>query len=152
MNSRFFDLVVFSFCLLGISASASQLTVGDAVPAFSAKDQHGEEFVFTNGVQFLLIAQERASGTSANQKLAEQGAGFLERHQAVFVMDIHTMPYRGPYLCDAEDAEVSPADCARGSYRNVGVGSSATGPGYGARTHAGGALRKSVFGTPTADP
>jgi len=92
MNLGVFKLVVFSFCLLGISAFASQLTVGDAVPAFSAKDQHGKEFVFTNGVQFLLIAQERASGTSANKKLVEQGAGFLEKHQAVFVMDIHTMP------------------------------------------------------------
>ena len=85
-------LVVFSSCLLGISASATPLAVGDPVPAFSAKDQHGKEFVFTNGVQFLLIAQERASGTSANKKLVEQGAGFLEKHQAVFVMDIHTMP------------------------------------------------------------
>ena len=92
MNLRFFELVVFGFCLLGIRASASQLTVGDAVPAFSAKDQHGKGFVFTNGVQFLLIDLERACGTSANHKLAERGAGFLEKHQAVFVMDIHTMP------------------------------------------------------------
>jgi hypothetical protein len=85
-------LAVLGFCLLGGSAHAAQLTVGDAVPSFSAKDQHGMKFVFTNGTQFLLVAMERACGTSANHKLAEQGAGFLEKHQAVYVMDIHTMP------------------------------------------------------------
>ena len=31
-------------------------------------------------------------GKAANYKLAEQGAGFLEQHQAVCLMDIHTMP------------------------------------------------------------
>jgi len=92
MDLRFFGLIVLGFCLLGISAFASPLTEGDAVPAFSAKDQNGKGFVFTNGVRFLLVARERASGTSASHKLAERGAGFLEKHQAVFVMDIHTMP------------------------------------------------------------
>lgn len=92
MNLNFRWLVVLGFCLLEISARAAQLTVGDAVPTFSAKDQHGMKFVFTNGTQFLLVATERACGTSANHKLAEQGAGFLEKHQAVYVMDIHTMP------------------------------------------------------------
>lgn len=84
--------LVLGFCLQSLSACAGQLAVGDAVPAFSAKDQHGKDFAFTNGVQFLLVATERAVGTSANRKLAEQGGGFLETHQAVYVMDIHTMP------------------------------------------------------------
>ena len=66
--------------------------VGDAVPAFSAKDQFGTNFVFTNGVQFLLVATEMASAKSANSKLADQGTGFLEKHQAVYLMDVHTMP------------------------------------------------------------
>src|ERR1035438_1594197 len=93
MNLNFRWLVVLGFCLLWVSARATELVVGDAVPAFSAKDQHGKEFVFTNGTQFLLVATERACGTSANHKLAEQGAGFLEKHQAVYVMDIHAMPF-----------------------------------------------------------
>ena len=54
------------------------------MPVFAAKDQHGKEFVFTNSVRFLLVATERAVGTSVNHKLAEQSAGFLERQQAVF--------------------------------------------------------------------
>ena len=93
MNVAFRWLVVLGFCLLWVSARAAQLTVGDAVPSFSAKDQHGMKFVFTNGTQFLLVATERACGTSANHKLAHEGAGFLEKHQAVYVMDIHTMPF-----------------------------------------------------------
>ena len=92
MNAIFRWLLVLGFCQLWVSARAAQLTVGDTVPSFSAKDQHGKEFVFANGVQFLLVATERACGTSANHKLAEQGPGFLEEHQAVYVMDIHTMP------------------------------------------------------------
>ena len=92
MNINFRRLAVLGFCLLCVSASAAPLAVGDAVPAFSAKDQHGTSFIFTNGTQFLLVATERASGTSANHKLAEQGPGFLEKHRAVYVMDIHEMP------------------------------------------------------------
>jgi hypothetical protein len=68
-------LLVAGFCLQSLAACAGQLAGGDAVPAFAANDQHGKEFVFTNGVRFLLVATERAVGTSANHKLAEQGAG-----------------------------------------------------------------------------
>jgi hypothetical protein len=92
MNVCFRPLVALGLCLLGASLHAASLAVGDAAPAFSVKDQHGAEFVFTNGVRFLLVATEMASGKSANLKLAEQGAGFLEKHQAVYLMDIHSMP------------------------------------------------------------
>ena len=79
--------LVLGFCLPSLFACAGQLAVGDAVPVFAAKDQHGKEFVFTNIMRFLLVATERACATAANHKLAEQGAGFQEQHQA----DIHTM-------------------------------------------------------------
>jgi hypothetical protein len=85
-------LLVLGFCLQSLSACAAPMAVGDAVPAFVAKDQHGKEFVFTNNVRFLLVATEREPGTSANNKIAAPGAGFLEKYQAVYVMDIHTMP------------------------------------------------------------
>ena len=93
MKLRFRWLVVLGVCLLWVSASAAQLAVGDAVPSISAKDQNGKAFVFTNGVKFLLVATERESGTSASHKLADQGAGYLEKYQAVFLMDIHAMPF-----------------------------------------------------------
>jgi hypothetical protein len=93
MKLSFRWLVVLGFCLLWVSVRAAELAVGDAVPSFSATDQHGMKFVFTNGTQFLLVVTERACGTSANHKLADQGAGFLEKHHAVYVMDIHAMPF-----------------------------------------------------------
>lgn len=79
-------------CLLSLPAPAAPLDLGDAVPEISAKDQHGTHYVFTNGTAFLLIATEMESAKAANQKVAAQGAGFLEKHDAALLMDIHTMP------------------------------------------------------------
>ena len=92
MKLNFSRLQVMFLCLLWISVRAAQLVVGDALPVFSAKDQRGEIFNFTNSLKFLLVAKEMACAKAANLKLAEQGGGFLECHQAVYLMDIHTMP------------------------------------------------------------
>jgi len=85
-------MVVLGIGLVEISAPASQLAVDDPLPTISAKDQHGAEFVFTNGTKYLLVATEMACAKAANHKLADQGGGFLEKSQAVYLMDIHTMP------------------------------------------------------------
>ena len=92
MKRNFQRLLALGFFLLCVSVRAAQLSVGDAVPAIAANDQHGTAFQFTNGLRFLLVATEMAASKSANQKLAAQGAGFLEQHQAAYLMDIHTMP------------------------------------------------------------
>ena len=73
-------------------ALATPLQVGDAIPPITAKDQHGVNYVFTNGTAYLLIVQDMENAKAANHKLAEQGGGFLEQHGAVYLMDIHTMP------------------------------------------------------------
>lgn len=85
-------LILFSFCLLGLSVSAAPLAVGAALPAFSAPDQYGQIFASTNGAHFLLVVTEMACAKAANQKLAALGAGYLEKYSAVYVMDIHAMP------------------------------------------------------------
>ena len=92
MKPHFWRLVLFGFSVLCVSASAAALAVGDAVPVFSAKDQHGGVFNSTNGVRYLLVATEMACGKAANLKLAEQGAGLLETNCAAYLVDIHTMP------------------------------------------------------------
>lgn len=74
------------------AATAATLQVGDAVPAISAIDQHGAAYVFTNGTRFLLVAVEMDAAKVANQKLTAQGKGFLEKHRADYLMDIHPMP------------------------------------------------------------
>jgi hypothetical protein len=77
---------------------ADTLAIGDSVPPISAKDQNGMGYAFTNGTKYLLIALEMGPATSANHKLADQGAGYLEKHGAVYLMDIHTMPEIGRFF------------------------------------------------------
>ena len=81
-----------SLCLLVGPVHAGPLAVGDRVPAVVAKDQFGRDFLLTTNLQFLLVATEMASAKTANQKLAGEGAGFLEWHHAAYLMDIHPMP------------------------------------------------------------
>ena len=81
------------FCVaVAVALPAAELAAGDAVPAFSAKDQFGKEFKFAPGLKFLLLGFDMNAGKAANQKLANLGAGGLERYGAAYVMDIHTMP------------------------------------------------------------
>lgn len=91
-NQRSFIFVISLLCCGGSLAQASPLAVGDPVPAITANDQNGIKFVFTNGIHFLLVATEMDCAISANQKLAAKGAGFLEKYDAAYLMDIHTMP------------------------------------------------------------
>jgi hypothetical protein len=97
---KFFSLWL---CALGlgwpcVSIRAATLAVGDAVPAIVAADQHGTAFKFTNGLRFLLVVTEMACAKTANQRLAAAGSGFLEKHQAAYLMDIHTMPAIGRFF------------------------------------------------------
>jgi hypothetical protein len=78
--------------MLSLVVTAAPLQEGDAVPAITAKDQHGTAYTFTNGTAHLLIAVEMEAAKAANQKLAAQGADFLGKHGAAYLMDIHPMP------------------------------------------------------------
>ena len=85
-------LILAGICLVARSVLAAPLAVGDLVPVISATDQQGRAFNTTNGFEFLLVASEMAAAKSANQELAEQGAGYLEQHHAAYLLDIHPMP------------------------------------------------------------
>ena len=91
-NTRLFFLVLLGFGVLLTFPAAAVLAVGQVAPAFAGQDQHGKDYQFTNGPLFLLVAKDMTASKIANQRLADQGAGFLEKQQAVYVMDIHTMP------------------------------------------------------------
>jgi hypothetical protein len=90
--------LILALCLRCYDSVAGTLTLGDPVPAISARDQHGVNYAFTNGTKYLLIAVEKGSATTANHKIADQGAGYLEAHGAVYMMDIHTMPSIGRFF------------------------------------------------------
>ena len=95
---RIFLPIILGVCLFAFSALAVEVAVGDAVAPISGEDQHGKQLAFTNGVRFLLVVAERACATAANVKLTEQGAGYLEKHSAIYLMDIHTMPAVGRFF------------------------------------------------------
>jgi hypothetical protein len=93
-----YRILILAFCLRCYDSVAGTLTIGDPVPTISAKDQHGVDYAFTNGTRYLLIAMEMGPATTANHKIADQGAGYLEKHGAAYMMDIHTMPAIGRYF------------------------------------------------------
>ncbi len=90
LSARFAAL--FLFTAVAVSIHAGGLAVGDTVPAFSAKDQFGQEFKPAAGLRFLLLGFDMGTSKTANLKLADLGAGWLEKHSAAYVLDIHTMP------------------------------------------------------------
>jgi hypothetical protein len=94
MKNCLIRLILAGICLIGgtLGAAPLVLAAGDVIPEITAADQQGKAFSTTNGCQFLLIATEMNAAKAANAKLAEQGAGFLEKHQAAYLLDIHTMP------------------------------------------------------------
>lgn len=81
-----------------LQAQAAPLEVGGEIPKISAQDQHGIAYTFTNGTACLLIAMDMDSAKAANQKLAAEGTGFLEKHNAAYLMDVHTMPAVGQFF------------------------------------------------------
>jgi hypothetical protein len=91
-NIRYWLLAGWLAAGLTWPASAAPLAVGGTVPAFSAKDQFGKDFKFEPGLRFLILGFDMGASKTANRKLADLGAGWLEKHSAVFVLDIHTMP------------------------------------------------------------
>jgi hypothetical protein len=83
-------LILTTLAAFGIHAG--ELAVGDAVPDFSAKDQFGQMFQLQTNQKALLVGFDMTASKTANQKLAQLEKGWLEAHQAAYLLDIHTMP------------------------------------------------------------
>jgi len=74
------------------------LQIGDRFPEFSASDQYEVEYHFEPGTRTVLVAFDMAGGKAANKRLAAQGPGFLEDHDAVYVSNVYGMPAIGRYF------------------------------------------------------
>jgi hypothetical protein len=92
VRARLLRGVLFILAMVALAAPAGELKVGDAVPGFSAKDQFGQDFKFEPGLKYLLLGFDMGVSKSANLKLADLGAGWLEKHGAAYLLDTHTMP------------------------------------------------------------
>ena len=71
---------------------SEMLSPGDGVPPLTAEDQHGTAFEMSSAVRALLVSFDMASEKQANRYLAAQEDDYLERHQAVYVANIHVGP------------------------------------------------------------
>ena len=71
------------------------LKVGDLVPSFKAKDQHGHEYELSSGVQRMFVSFDMSTGKEANAYFARKGAGLLPNAQAIYVSNIYGMPSIG---------------------------------------------------------
>jgi hypothetical protein len=90
--------LLLCFGSLTMWSRAAELKVGDVVPRFAATDQFGKDFKFEPGLRFLLLGFDMSVSKEANRKLAELGAGWLEKQGAAYVLDIHTMPAIGRFF------------------------------------------------------
>ncbi len=89
-NQRSF---IFVICLLAAAAvwPTSPLAMGDPVPAIIERPEW-DKICIHQWHPLSPHGMEMDCAISANQKLAAKGAGFLEKYDAAYLMDIHTMP------------------------------------------------------------
>ena len=87
----------FSFLALFTAAGAEPLTIGEVLPSFKAKDQHGQDFELQPGVRRLFVSFDMSTGKDANTYFAAKGADFLKNSHAVYLSNIHGMPRSAAY-------------------------------------------------------
>jgi len=91
-SGRFTVLLTFLGSLLLLpSALGGTLGIGDAIPPFTVTDQYGHAYTWTPGPRYLLVGFDMNASKLANHQLAGQGSGWLEKHHALYLLDIHTM-------------------------------------------------------------
>lgn len=101
MQHPFLRVPTFLWILMVVAsgaAAAERLAVGDPVPAFTSQDQHEKPFEFKPGYRHLMITFDMGTAKLANQALTQKGTNYLDRHQAVYVSDIHGMPAIGRFF------------------------------------------------------
>ena len=81
--------------LLGAGNLQAEMQPGDTIPAFEVVDQHEAAFTLGEGVHYLLVSFDMPTGKAANRFLAEKGAAYLPDHDAVYLSNIHGMPWIG---------------------------------------------------------
>lgn len=76
-----------------VPALAAPYESGQAVAAFTAKDQHDNAFTFKPAdTRFLLVSHDMETGKKANAVLSPLGKEFLGSKKAVYMANIFGMP------------------------------------------------------------
>jgi len=98
MNSIRFPLLLLGLMFLlptRGAAAAATYAVGDTFAAFSTEDQHEQAYTYPGGARTVVVSFAMGTGKAANGYLEKQGAAFLAEHRALFIANIHGMPWIG---------------------------------------------------------
>ena len=94
----FLHSLVVTLLLTATAWAAEPLQPGEALPAFSLKDQHEQPFTFAPGPRVVVVSFAMTSGKQANTFFALQPADFLAKKQALFIANIYGMPSIGRFF------------------------------------------------------
>ncbi len=95
LKSSIFTLLFFVSLLCPLSAEPAKADFykkGSVLTAFKAKDQHGKDYSFKKGTQYVLVTFDMSTGKKVNKVLTEKGAAYLAKKKAVYVANIYGMP------------------------------------------------------------
>jgi hypothetical protein len=81
--------------IIASSGLRAELEAGNNLPAISVKDQHEVAYTLETGIQYLMVSFDMSTGKAANKFLEKKGADFLPDNKAVFLSNIHGMPWIG---------------------------------------------------------
>ncbi len=93
MNRKIHYLSLLAF--LAATVLHGELQTGDTLPAFTVQDQHEVQYTLGDDVRYVIVSFDMSSGKATNKYLEEKGKDYLPGHSAVFLSNIHGMPWIG---------------------------------------------------------
>ncbi len=78
--------------LLGLSAIASSLTVGNTLPTLKIKDQFEKEHIVDANIKTIIFSATKSEGTTIKEFLLTKDKDYLTTNKAAYVADITGMP------------------------------------------------------------
>ena len=90
---RSVGILVTTFALAVLPASAAPYADGQRVESFQAKDQFDNAFTFKpSDYRYLLVSHDMETGKKANAALSPLGKDYLASKKAVYMANIFGMP------------------------------------------------------------
>lgn len=78
--------------LLGLSAIASSLTVGNTLPTLKIKDQFEKEHIVDANIKTIIFSATKSEGTTIKEFLLTKDKDYLTTNKAAYIADITGMP------------------------------------------------------------
>ena len=78
--------------LLGLSAIANSLTIGNNLPTLTIKDQFEKDFTVDANIKTIIFSATKTEGTTIKEFLLTKDKDYLATNNTVYVADITGMP------------------------------------------------------------